>query len=98
MEVIATDQGIPPKSDSVMLEIEVRRNEHSPSFERQQYVADVSEKIRFSDVILTVKATDEDAENQPGVSVTFIVLFFYYFNIFNFSCHLLFIVFGTGNG
>ena len=68
MEVIATDQGVPRKSDSANVEISVLRNEHSPVFGETQYTRDISEKIGYSDVILTVSATDDDSEKQPDVS------------------------------
>ena len=63
-----TDQGIPPRSAIVDVQVNVRRNENGPKFSQDFYSANVSEKITYSDLILVTTATDGDSVHQPDVS------------------------------
>lgn len=66
--IIATDNGIPRKSGSASLIITVTDdNDHTPLFEKDVYVRDVSENIDPKSIILTVRATDKDSGNNAKI-------------------------------
>lgn len=71
MRVIATDQGIPPKSASVDVHVNVLRNVYAPTFSQTQYSSRVDETITYGTTILRLRATDEDSAMQADVSNLF---------------------------
>lgn len=67
-QVIARDRGRPMQSAMAMLTILVTDiNDHSPKFEKLFYSTLVSESIGIGTTILTVRASDEDAENNAEI-------------------------------
>lgn len=67
-QVIARDRGRPVQSAMAMLTILVTDiNDHSPKFEKSFYSTLVSESIGIGMTILTVRASDEDAENNAEI-------------------------------
>lgn len=64
----ASDQGVPPKTAVVDVEVNVLRNQYGPRFTNTTYEVTVDEKRAYGTGILTVAAVDRDQERQPGVS------------------------------
>lgn len=63
----------PPRSTTTTLQINVEdANDHSPVFEREEYVSSVRESISVGAIILTVRATDEDA--GPNADIRYSIL------------------------
>ncbi|XP_036935519.1 protocadherin-16-like [Acanthopagrus latus] len=61
LTVTAQDQGHPPLSSTVTVEVTVMDiNDHSPQFESSSYTADVSEDVPIGSLVLEVKAIDLD--------------------------------------
>lgn len=61
LTVTAQDQGHPPLSSTVTVEVTVLDiNDHSPRFESSTYTADIPEDIPIGSHVLDVKATDLD--------------------------------------
>lgn len=61
LTVTAQDQGHPPLSSTVTVEVNVLDiNDHSPRFESSTYTADIPEDIPIGSHVLDVKATDLD--------------------------------------
>lgn len=60
--------GVPPKSSMVDVQINVLRNNFSPSFMMSQYEANITETQPYGIKILNTSATDQDAILQPEVS------------------------------
>uniref|UniRef100_T1K1W7 Uncharacterized protein n=1 Tax=Tetranychus urticae TaxID=32264 RepID=T1K1W7_TETUR len=63
LRIIAVDSGIPPKTGTTTLQINVNdENDHQPVFERASYEASVKESLPVGSTILNVRATDSDAD------------------------------------
>ncbi|KAK7904486.1 hypothetical protein WMY93_017093 [Mugilogobius chulae] len=61
LTVSASDQGTPPLSSTVSVEITVLDlNDHSPQFESQSYTSDISEDLPIGSLVVDVKAIDLD--------------------------------------
>lgn len=69
MTVVATDQGIPRKSATAQVQVNVLRNAYQPRFNRQQYTTTISENFKYGQVVLSLRATDDDNIAQPNVRV-----------------------------
>ena len=67
MEVTSSDQGIPKKSAKVTVQVNVRRNQFSPKFVQNRYNVTVDSRDIAGTLILTITATDGDADKQPQV-------------------------------
>ena len=68
VRVVVSDGGSPPKTDTAQLTVEVLRNQFAPKFEPDRYQETVLDTITFSDVVVTVTASDDDVILQPDVS------------------------------
>ncbi|XP_051903998.1 protocadherin-16-like [Hippocampus zosterae] len=65
LEVTATDRGSPPLSAAVTVEVRVLDvNDNAPDFGRSAYSAEVSEDAVVGSPVLTVSATDADANGK----------------------------------
>ncbi|CAL8349145.1 unnamed protein product [Arctogadus glacialis] len=61
LTVVAQDQGRPPLSGTVTVEVSVLDvNDHAPRFQSASYTADVSEDVQVGSFVLAVKAGDLD--------------------------------------
>ncbi|XP_072315573.1 protocadherin-16-like [Eucyclogobius newberryi] len=61
LTVTASDQGTPPLSSTVSVEIIILDiNDHSPQFESSSYTADISEDVPIGSLVVDVKAVDLD--------------------------------------
>ena len=67
MQVTVSDQGIPKRSAQTILQVNVRRNQFSPVFKSSNYSVVVDSLEESGKVIITVDATDQDANLQPNV-------------------------------
>ena len=66
--VTATDDSFPPRSVTTMLQINVLdANDHSPVFENNEYEATVRESVSVGTTVITLKATDKDADKNAQV-------------------------------
>lgn len=74
--VVATDDSFPPRSGTTTLQVNVLDcNDHSPTFEAQQFEASIREGATVGSTVITLRATDQDigknAEIEYGIeSVT----------------------------
>lgn len=74
--VVATDDSFPPRSGTTTLQVNVLDcNDHSPSFEAEQFEASIREGATVGSTVITLRATDQDigknAEIEYGIeSVT----------------------------
>ena len=69
MRVTAVDEGIPQKTATVDITVNVLRNAYPPSFEKDTYVVNIDETMSYGSVVLQVTAEDRDADLQPNVSI-----------------------------
>ncbi|XP_054089368.1 protocadherin-like wing polarity protein stan isoform X2 [Zeugodacus cucurbitae] len=74
--VVATDDSFPPRSGTTTLQVNVLDcNDHSPTFEAEQFEASIREGATVGSTVITLRATDQDigknAEIEYGIeSVT----------------------------
>ena len=72
MTVTARDQGIPAKTATVVVQVNVLRNAYNPVFTQEQYTKTIMENITYDSIFLDLHATDNDSIAQPGVSSSII--------------------------
>lgn len=66
--VTAVDDSFPPRSGTTMLQINVLdANDHSPTFEMNEYDASVRESVTVGTTVITLKATDQDVGKNAEV-------------------------------
>ncbi|XP_001961249.3 protocadherin-like wing polarity protein stan isoform X3 [Drosophila ananassae] len=70
--VVATDDSFPPRSGTTTLQVNVLDcNDHSPSFEAEQFEASIREGATVGSTVITLRATDQDigknAEIEYGI-------------------------------
>ncbi|XP_035787631.1 protocadherin-like wing polarity protein stan isoform X1 [Anopheles albimanus] len=59
--VIATDDSFPPRSGTTTLQVNVLDcNDHTPTFEAEQFHATVREGVSVGSTVITIRATDQD--------------------------------------
>lgn len=58
--IIATDSGIPAKTGSAQIQINVRRDLKAPVFDGTPYVVNITEQTNIGDVIFTLQGRDDD--------------------------------------
>ncbi|XP_055380293.1 protocadherin-like wing polarity protein stan [Condylostylus longicornis] len=74
--VVATDDSFPPRSGTTTLQVNVLDcNDHTPTFEAEQFEASIRESATVGSTVITLRATDQDigknAEIEYGIeSVT----------------------------
>ncbi|XP_068147300.1 protocadherin-like wing polarity protein stan isoform X2 [Drosophila tropicalis] len=72
--VVATDDSFPPRSGTTTLQVNVLDcNDHSPTFEAEQFEASIREGATVGSTVITLRATDQDigknAEIEYGIEV-----------------------------
>ena len=61
VQVMAYDGGIPPKSGSIVIDVEVQdANDNDPKFEKESYEVYIKENLPIGTTVLRVKARDDD--------------------------------------
>ncbi|XP_033247045.1 protocadherin-like wing polarity protein stan isoform X1 [Drosophila miranda] len=70
--VVATDDSFPPRSGTTTLQVNVLDcNDHSPTFEAEQFEASIREGATVGSTVITLRATDQDigknAEIEYGI-------------------------------
>ncbi|ALC40622.1 stan [Drosophila busckii] len=70
--VVATDDSFPPRSGTTTLQVNVLDcNDHSPTFEAEQFEAAIREGATVGSTVITLRATDQDigknAEIEYGI-------------------------------
>ncbi|RWS32013.1 hypothetical protein B4U80_09028, partial [Leptotrombidium deliense] len=71
LRITAADSGIPQKTATTTLQVNViDENDHSPVFEQAYYEARVRESIPVGTTVVTVRATDQDSENNANIEYT----------------------------
>lgn len=66
--VTAMDDSFPPRSGTTMLQINVLdANDHSPTFEMNEYDASIKESVSVGSTVITLKATDQDVGKNAEV-------------------------------
>lgn len=61
LRVTAVDNGIPQKTGTTTLQINVNdENDHAPSFEQNMYESSIRESASIGSTVVTVRATDQD--------------------------------------
>ncbi|XP_037956200.1 protocadherin-like wing polarity protein stan isoform X2 [Teleopsis dalmanni] len=73
--VVATDDSFPPRSGTTTLQVNVLDcNDHSPTFEAEQFEASIREGATVGSTVITLRATDQDigknAEIEYGIEST----------------------------
>ncbi|XP_062135457.1 protocadherin-like wing polarity protein stan isoform X1 [Drosophila sulfurigaster albostrigata] len=59
--VVATDDSFPPRSGTTTLQVNVLDcNDHSPTFEAEQFEASIREGATVGSTVITLRATDQD--------------------------------------
>ena len=72
IRIIAHDGGMPSKSGSVMIDIEVQdANDNDPEFENATYEVYVTENVPIGSVITRVRARDPDKGNNGAIQYKF---------------------------
>ncbi|XP_035826838.1 protocadherin Fat 4-like [Aplysia californica] len=61
--VVARDDGYPQKTDQASVQINIIRDQFSPSFSRSNYIVTIVETTAINDTIQTVVASDDDLQD-----------------------------------
>lgn len=70
--VSATDDSFPPRSGTTTLQVNVLdANDHAPVFEKDAYEAALREGVAPGTVVITVRATDKDANRNAEIEYSF---------------------------
>ncbi|CAL1293860.1 unnamed protein product [Larinioides sclopetarius] len=73
LRVTAVDNGIPQKTGTTTLQINVNdENDHAPSFEQNMYEATIRESASIGSTVITVRATDQDS--GPNAEIEYSIL------------------------
>ncbi|GIZ04880.1 protocadherin-like wing polarity protein stan [Caerostris extrusa] len=68
LRVIAVDNGIPQKTGTTTLQINVNdENDHAPSFEQNMYESSIRESASIGSTVVTVRATDQDSGTNAEI-------------------------------
>ncbi|KFM65286.1 Protocadherin-like wing polarity protein stan, partial [Stegodyphus mimosarum] len=68
LRVTAVDNGIPQKTGTTTLQINVSdENDHAPSFEQNTYEASIRESASVGSTVVTVRATDQDSGSNSEI-------------------------------
>ena len=73
VRVRASDNGVPPKSNTNLVTVQVDRNLQAPSFQVTTYRKTIKEIFPVGDVLLNVTATDVDS--QVGIIIAILYRF-----------------------
>lgn len=66
--VIATDDSFPPRSGTTTLQVNVLDcNDHTPTFEAEQFHATVREGVSVGSTVITIRATDQDIGKNADI-------------------------------
>ncbi|XP_053677097.1 protocadherin-like wing polarity protein stan [Anopheles nili] len=66
--VIATDDSFPPRSGTTTLQVNVLDcNDHTPTFEADQFHATVREGVGVGSTVITIRATDQDMGKNADI-------------------------------
>uniref|UniRef100_A0AAG5D0U0 Protocadherin-like wing polarity protein stan n=1 Tax=Anopheles atroparvus TaxID=41427 RepID=A0AAG5D0U0_ANOAO len=69
--VIATDDSFPPRSGTTTLQVNVLDcNDHTPTFEAEQFHATVREGVSVGSTVITIRATDQDIGKNADIEYT----------------------------
>ena len=73
LRVMAVDNGLPPKTCTTTLQINVNdENDHAPVFEQASYEASLRESAPIGTTVVTVRATDQDS--GPNAEIEYSIL------------------------
>ncbi|XP_021699917.1 protocadherin-like wing polarity protein stan isoform X3 [Aedes aegypti] len=66
--VIATDDSFPPRSGTTTLQVNVLDcNDHTPSFESEEFLASIREGVSVGSTVITIRATDQDIGKNADI-------------------------------
>jgi len=66
--VVATDDSFPPRSGTTTLQVNVLDcNDHSPTFEAEQFEASIREGATVGSTVITLRATDQDIGKNSDI-------------------------------
>lgn len=66
--VVATDDSFPPRSGTTTLQVNVLDcNDHSPTFEAEQFEASIRESATVGSTVITLRATDQDVGKNAEI-------------------------------
>ncbi|XP_019747939.1 protocadherin-18-like isoform X2 [Hippocampus comes] len=72
LQLIASDNGVPPKSGSTLLKISIAdSNDNSPAFEEQAYVINLMENSPLGTLVIDLNATDPDEGTNGKIVYAF---------------------------
>ncbi|KAM9795583.1 protocadherin-18-like [Neosynchiropus ocellatus] len=72
LQLTASDNGVPPKSGSTVLTIDVSdSNDNSPAFDRQVFVVELAENAPVGTLIIDLNATDPDEGSNGKIVYAF---------------------------
>ena len=72
LQLIASDNGVPPKSGSTLLKISISdSNDNSPAFDEQAYVVNLLENSPLGTLIIDLNATDPDEGTNGKIIYSF---------------------------
>lgn len=70
-KVVATDDSFPPRSGTTTLQVNVIDcNDHSPTFEAEQFDTSIRESATVGSTVITLRATDQDIGKNSEIEYT----------------------------